>query len=106
MARGCHLAGGCTVTKNRVYTYSLQVFVTSEDGRNGDIDIVPVQPSYPVAFRCAGASGRAETETFIISPPTITMRMIHGATKDYRDVQRGVTQAGTLSLHYCRPEPQ
>ena len=64
---GAILAGGCTVIKNRIYTYSLQVFVTSEDGANGAIDMAPIEVSYPVAFKCMNTSGRAETETFIAS---------------------------------------
>jgi hypothetical protein len=103
---GTVLYGGCTIIKNREYTYSLQAVISSEDGRNGNIDLIATDESYPVAFKCMGASGRAETNTLIGTPPTVTMPMIDGATKDYSDVQRGITIAGTMSLRYCRPEPQ
>ena len=100
------LGDGCKVVKNREFTYSLQVFVSSEDGRNGDIDMVPGQLSYPVEFTCTGQNGRAKTNIVLAAPPTITMPMVHGATKTYSEVDRGITTAGTVSLHYCRPEPQ
>jgi hypothetical protein len=103
---GTVLAGGCTVIQNREFTYSVQAVISSEDGRNGDIDMIPTPFSYEVGFRCNGASGRADYDAVIGSPPTVTMPMIHGATKDYREVDRGITTAGTFSLHYCRPEPQ
>jgi hypothetical protein len=101
------LSGGCKVVRNRVFEYPVQAFVTSDDGANGDIDIVPGVFSYTVEFSCTGPQGgKAELDVAISVPPTVTLPMIRGASQRYSDGDRRARLEGTMSLEFCRVEPR
>jgi hypothetical protein len=108
------LRDGCTVIEGARKTVSLQAIVSSEDGRTGEIDLISMAPPYMVAFNCpdlpgtplgARTGGRMETKVTPLTPPTVTMPLVHGATQTFDDGDGRVTHTGTLSLHYCRPDP-
>lgn len=104
---GTVLANNCTVIQNRVFEYPLQAIVTSEDGANGEVDIIPGVHDYNIAFNCPGRfGGRTSYDVTVMVPPTVTLPMIRGASEPYEDDDGRARLAGTMSLEFCRVEPQ
>lgn len=108
------LSDGCKVVKGQSETVSMTAVVSSADGRNAEIDIISMAKPYEVVFDCpdlpgtplgARTGGEMKTKVSMITPDTVTMPLVHGATKAFDDSDGRVTHRGTLSLHYCRPDP-
>lgn len=106
-AEGQVLAGGCRVTSNRVFEYPVSAVVTSEDGANGEVDIIPGVFSYKVKMFCSGPQGgNLEQDMTLMVPPTVTLPMVRGASQTYVDGDNRARLEGTMSLELCRAEPQ
>jgi hypothetical protein len=104
-----NLRDGCTITEGAAKTIGIQAFVMSEDGRTGEVEIVPSGDiSHRVTFKCTGSSGKGSVDYGVITPPTVTLKMIHGATAPYEDADPGnrTGSRGVMKIEYCRAEPQ
>jgi hypothetical protein len=107
-AQGQVLAGGCTVTENRIFEYPISAYVTSEDGANGEVDIIAGVDHYNVPMNCPGPQGgKIEKQLVgIMTPPTVTLPMVRGASQPYSDGDNRARLEGVMSLELCRVEPQ
>ena len=107
-----NLRDGCTIVDGAVKTIAIQAFVMSEDGRTGEVEIVPSGDiSHRVEFKCTGVRqgpGKNSVDYGVITPPTVTLKMIHGATENYEDADPGnrTGSRGVMKIEYCRAEPQ
>jgi hypothetical protein len=106
------LRDGCTITEGATKTFGVQAFVMSEDGRTGEVDIVASgDMSHRVTFKCAGVRQGPlpnSVDYGLITPPTVTIQMIHGATAPYEDADPGnrTGNRGVMKIEYCRADPQ
>lgn len=95
--------GGCTVVSGSPHTAKFQAFMTSEDGRTAELDLVPVEFSYTVKFRCAGSPGLAEYDAAVPAPETVKLQLRDGATTPWSYSDGRTTTTGSATLHYCAP---
>jgi hypothetical protein len=103
-----NLRDGCTIISGAEKTVPVQVIVSSQNGRTGDVDIIPVDDTHEVTYKCRGTSGTAQTDKGVITPPTVTIQMLHGATANYEDSDPGhrTGNRGVMKIEYCRADPQ
>ena len=103
-----NLRDGCTIVSGAEKTHQAQAIVSSENGTTGEVDIIVMNDSHEVTYTCRGTSGQAQTDKGVILPPTVTIKLLHGATASYEDSDPGnrTGNRGVMKIEYCRAEPQ
>ena len=103
---------GCTIKEGAEKTFGVQAFVMSENGRTGEVEIISSGDMHQrVHFECKGTArgpGKQFMDYGLITPPTVTLKMIHGATAPYDGADPGnrTGNRGVMKIEYCRVEPQ
>jgi hypothetical protein len=103
-----NLMDGCTIVSGAEKTHQAQAIVSSKDGRTGEVDVIVLNDSHEVTYTCRGTPGQASTDKGVITPPTVTIQLLHGATAPYEDADPGnrTGNRGVMKIEYCRAEPQ
>ena len=100
------LKGGCSIIKGATKTVPIQAFISSENGKMGEVDIIPGEFDHTVTFKCLSTPGEMSVDYIISVPPTVTIPLLHGASADYDDSGPRNGIRGKMEIEYCRTEPQ
>jgi hypothetical protein len=102
------LRDGCTIISGAEKTVPIQAFVSSENGKIGEVDIMAMDDSHRITFKCLSTPGQGSVDEHIIVPPTVTIPLLHGASVDYEDSDPGGRTGvrGKMQIEYCRQELQ